>query len=82
MVVVTPGPRRPPPLPLPPPVARGTPSSLGASWPPLLVIHGGLDGVVASSNGQTAARAWADAAGARKGVVRRVQRGNYKATIS
>ena len=58
--------------------ARGTlatPANIGASWPPLLVIHGGLDGVVASSNGQAAARAWADAAGARKGVVRRVQRG-------
>ena len=58
--------------------ARGTLATLaniGASWPPLLVIHGGLDGVVASSNGQAAARAWADAAGARKGVVRRVQRG-------
>ena len=52
-----------------------TPSNLGASWPPLLVIHGGLDGVVASSNGQAAARAWAEAAGARKGVARRVQRG-------
>ena len=58
--------------------ARGTlatPANLGASWPPLLVIHGGLDGVVASSNGQAAARTWAEAAGARKGVARRVQRG-------
>ena len=44
-------------------------------WPPLLVIHGGADGVVAPQNGQAAAQAWADAAGAHAGATRTVQRG-------
>ena len=52
-----------------------TPSTESAAWPPLLVIHGALDSVVATSNGQAAAQVWADAAGARAGAVRSVQRG-------
>ena len=58
-------------------------ASTATSWPPLLVIHGGLDGVVASSNGRAAAQAWADAAGARPSVARRVQRGKrYPMTVT
>lgn len=54
-----------------------------APWPPLLVIHGGLDGVVASSNGPAVAKTWADAAGARAGTPRRVQRGKrYAMTVT
>ena len=44
-------------------------------WPPLLVIHGAADAVVAPRNGQAAALAWAEAAGAHAGAARRVQRG-------
>ena len=44
-------------------------------WPPLLVIHGAADRVVSPQNGQAAAMAWADAAGARAVPVRTVQRG-------
>ncbi|MBA2961759.1 alpha/beta hydrolase family esterase [Ramlibacter pinisoli] len=43
--------------------------------PPLLVIHGGRDDVVAPSNGQAAVRIWADAAGAKAGTRRIQQRG-------
>jgi poly(hydroxyalkanoate) depolymerase family esterase len=49
------------------------------AWPPLLVIHGQADGVVASVNGDAAARAWAQATGARAGPARRVQRGRRHA---
>ena len=45
------------------------------SWPPLLVIHGGLDGVVAPSNARAAAQAWANAAGAVSGSARDIRRG-------
>lgn len=51
------------------------PASMAASWPPLMVIHGGEDSVVSSSNGQAAVQAWADAAGALAGKARKVQRG-------
>jgi poly(hydroxyalkanoate) depolymerase family esterase len=44
-------------------------------WPPLLVIHGGADGVVAPRNGDAAVQAWSDAAGAAAGPPRSVQRG-------
>jgi poly(hydroxyalkanoate) depolymerase family esterase len=44
-------------------------------WPPLMVIHGVLDGVVSASNGQAAARLWAHAAGASAGLGRDVRRG-------
>ncbi|CAN5901332.1 hypothetical protein BH11PSE8_BH11PSE8_43600 [soil metagenome] len=47
----------------------------GPALPPLLVIQGSLDGVVAQANGRAAALLWADAAGARAGLPRRVQRG-------
>ena len=53
-----------------------TPVAMAASWPPLMVIHGALDKVVAASNGLAAAQAWADAAGANEGKGRSVQRGN------
>ncbi len=45
--------------PLAAPLARAA-----AGWPPLMVIHGAGDRVVAASNGLAAARAWADAMGA------------------
>ena len=46
-----------------------------APWPPLLVVHGGSDRVVAASNGQSAALLWAEAAGASAGASRPLQRG-------
>jgi poly(hydroxyalkanoate) depolymerase family esterase len=49
--------------------------SNAAPWPPLLVIHGQADGVVAPSNGRAAAQIWADAVGARACPERAVQRG-------
>jgi poly(hydroxyalkanoate) depolymerase family esterase len=52
-----------------------TPASMSASWPPLMVIHGGVDSVVSVNNGHAAARVWATAAGARAGKGRSVQRG-------
>ena len=52
-----------------------TPSTRAASWPPLLVIHGGVDRVVSVSNAQAAAQVWADAAGARASAPRSVKRG-------
>ena len=53
-----------------------TPATMAASWPPLMVIHGSLDRVVAASNGHAAVQAWADAAGARASRERSVQRGS------
>ncbi len=52
-----------------------TAASMAASWPPLMVIHGGIDAVVSANNGRAAARVWADAAGARAIKERTVQRG-------
>jgi poly(hydroxyalkanoate) depolymerase family esterase len=52
-----------------------TPADMMSSWPPLLVIHGGRDKVVAASNGQAAVRIWADAAQAKAGARRSLQRG-------
>jgi poly(hydroxyalkanoate) depolymerase family esterase len=52
-----------------------TPSTMTALWPPLLVIHGEADAVVAPHNARAAVQVWADAAGARPGSTRRVQRG-------
>ena len=46
-----------------------------ASRPPLLVIHGGRDRVVEASKGMAAVRVWADAAQARSGSSRTLQRG-------
>jgi poly(hydroxyalkanoate) depolymerase family esterase len=52
-------------------------------WPPLLVIHGGRDRVVSGSNAGAAARAWADAAGARETEPRAQQRGKrYPMTVT
>jgi poly(hydroxyalkanoate) depolymerase family esterase len=45
------------------------------SRPPLMVIHGGRDHVVAASNGLAAVRIWADAAQALPGTRRTLQRG-------
>lgn len=63
------------PLPL-----LATPLAMAASWPPLLVIHGSEDPVVSAANGQAAVQVWADAAGARAGRARSVQRGKRYAT--
>jgi poly(hydroxyalkanoate) depolymerase family esterase len=53
------------------------------AWPPLMVIHGGRDRVVASTNAGAAARAWADAAGAREAPARAVRRGKrYPMTVT
>jgi poly(3-hydroxybutyrate) depolymerase len=52
-----------------------TSASMAASWPPLMVIHGGIDAVVSANNGRAAAQVWADAAGARAIKERTVQRG-------
>ena len=66
--------------------ARPLPSQstgAGSRWPPLLVIHGGEDRVVAPSNGQDAARIWANAAGASALDGHAVQRGKrYSMTVT
>ncbi len=60
-----------------------TAESMAESWPPLMVIHGSADAVVAASNGQAAVQVWADAAGARAAKARSVQRGKrYAATVT
>lgn len=56
------------------------PAATGEGLPPLLVIHGREDRVVAPSNGQAAAQVWAEAAGARGAAPRTVQRGKRYAT--
>ncbi|HSV35264.1 MAG TPA: PHB depolymerase family esterase [Ramlibacter sp.] len=59
------------------------PIAMAALWPPLLVVHGGVDRVVSARNGQAAARVWAQASGARTAGERRVQRGNrYPMTVT
>lgn len=45
------------------------------AWPPLLVIHGQDDGIVAASNGHAAAKLWAEAAGPHQEKSRRLSRG-------
>jgi poly(hydroxyalkanoate) depolymerase family esterase len=60
-----------------------TPSVMAAAWPPLLVIHGGVDRVVSANNGHAAARVWAHAAGARAVKGRTLQRGKrYPMTVT
>jgi poly(hydroxyalkanoate) depolymerase family esterase len=44
-------------------------------WPPLLVIHGSMDSVVAVNNAHAAVQLWADAAHAKATVPRQLQRG-------
>lgn len=46
-----------------------------SSWPPLLVIHGAADKVVALANAHGAIRLWAGNTGAPAGVTRQVRRG-------
>jgi acetyl esterase/lipase len=63
------------------PAAR--PDVAPATWPPLLVIHGGVDPVVSARNGQAAVQLWADASGANAGPARSVQRGKrYQMTVT
>lgn len=52
-----------------------SPEDMAAGWPALLVIQGGHDRVVAPRNGEAAAHAWAQAAGAQAEVPRELQRG-------
>jgi poly(hydroxyalkanoate) depolymerase family esterase len=59
--------------------ATGDQPDAAAHWPPLLVIHGSADRVVAPSNGEAAAQLWADAAGAQRTASRTVQRGKRRA---
>ena len=50
-------------------------AAVGTVLPPLLILHGDGDGVVAASNAASAAVVWASATNARPGVERTVQRG-------
>ncbi|MES3000948.1 MAG: PHB depolymerase family esterase [Pseudomonadota bacterium] len=52
-----------------------TAADMKASWPALMVIHGGRDGVVAAGNAQAAVAMWAGAAQAKAGARRTMQRG-------
>lgn len=60
---------------------RRSPSAavVSEAWPPLLVIHGSADHIVAPINGQAAAQLWAAAVGAREGAPRITQRGKRHA---
>lgn len=61
-----------------PPLAPAADAAESAR-PPLLVIHGAADPVVAAANGQAAAQQWAAAVGARAGAPREVKRGRRRA---
>ena len=53
------------------------------AWPPLLVIQGDADRIVAPGNGEVAVRLWAAAVGAQATGSRRVQRGaRYPMTVT
>ena len=61
----------------------GPPWDKSTLLPPLLVIQGAADPVVAASNGVAAAQLWADALGAAAGPPRTVQRGRrYPMTVT
>jgi poly(hydroxyalkanoate) depolymerase family esterase len=60
-----------------------TAARAGTAWPPLLVLYGSADAVVSPANSLTAAQLWADAAGARAGPPRALQRGQrYPMTVT
>ena len=62
---------------------NATPAAMAASWPALLVIHGGADRVVSASNGQVSVQMWAAAAGATAATGRSVRRGKrYPMTVT
>ncbi len=62
---------------------RSATSSGPRTWPPLLVVHGRKDRVVAVKNAHNAAQLWASALGAREGKPRTVQRGKrYTNTVT
>jgi len=82
---------------VPPGAADSAASALGAmrgrrgptaptgdrAWPPLLVIQGSRDHVVAPANGAASAHLWAAAAGAKTVATRQVQRGlRYPMTVT
>ena len=50
-------------------------AAVGATLPPMLVLHGDGDTVVAASNAASTAAVWATATGARPGIERVLQRG-------
>lgn len=56
---------------------RGAAQALSTTtdWPALLVIHGDQDAIVAASNGEAAAKLWAEAAGPHVEKSRQVSRG-------
>lgn len=54
-------------------------AAVGTTLPPLLVLHGDADSVVAASNAASAAAVWAAATGARPGAERTLQRGQRHA---
>jgi poly(3-hydroxybutyrate) depolymerase len=53
-------------------------AAVGASLPPLLVLHGDADTVVTAGNATDTAAVWATATGARPGVPRMLQRGQRR----
>ncbi len=58
-------------------------AAAGTTLPPMLILHGDLDSVVASSNAENAAAVWATATGARPGAERILQRGKrYAARVT
>jgi poly(hydroxyalkanoate) depolymerase family esterase len=83
---------------VPPGAANSTVSAVGAMqgrrvplparddatpWPPLMVIHGGRDGVVSARNAGAAAELWSQAAGARPTAPQEQRRGQrYPMTVT
>ena len=53
-------------------------AAVGASLPPLLVLHGDADSVVTAGNATDTAAVWATATGAHPGVPRTLQRGQRR----